>query len=134
MPGDDSGTIRQLLAEERRQQDLAAQAAAAPVPYQVVQLAGPTGVTASAALTPQAWGTSIDFAASGLEPLRSYGVWVEVRGGGRVSAGTIQPGTTGAVRVSLHSPVPLGDCLAFGLTLLPRAGETAGTDIVATQL
>jgi uncharacterized protein YggT (Ycf19 family) len=125
-----------LQTEERReqhQQALAAQAAT-QVPRQVVQLAAPTGAAASAVLTPQYWGTSIELSASGLEPWRSYNVWLEGRGGGRVSAGMVQPNATGALRVTLNSSTPLADCHAFGLSLIPGPGETAGADILATQL
>jgi hypothetical protein len=36
--------------------------------------------------------------------------------------------------VTLNSSTPLADCHAFGLSLIPGPGETAGADILATQL
>jgi uncharacterized protein YggT (Ycf19 family) len=101
---------------------------------QVVQLAGPTGSSASAVLTPQPWGTTVELSASGLDPAQTYWVWLESRGGGRASAGTFQPPPTGSVRLTLSSTTTLGDADGFGITMLPRAGETASTDVLSTRL
>jgi uncharacterized protein YggT (Ycf19 family) len=124
---------RMLRAEEVRQQRQDAEAAAS-APRQVLQLAGAGGATATAILTPEAWGTAIQLNASGLDPARSYSVWLEGRGGGRMSAATFQPSTAGTAGMSLTTSVALADSRTFGVTLLPRPGEQAGLDVLASQL
>jgi uncharacterized protein YggT (Ycf19 family) len=126
---------RMLRAEDGRQQqqDLAA-AHAAHGPRQVLQLVGPSGATATAVLTPQAWGTSIELNASGLDPARSYSVWLERTDGGRTPAATFQPNGIGTAGMSLTTPAALVDCQVFGVSLLPGAGEQASTDVFASRL
>jgi uncharacterized protein YggT (Ycf19 family) len=126
--------VLQVQERRQREQDLLATQAAAQGPAHVVQLVGPTGVTARAVLTPQTWGTSIEFTASGLDPAHSYSVWLEGPGGGRASAGTLQPDTRGAVSASMTTPVTLAATQTFGLTLLPLPGEAATTDVLASRL
>jgi uncharacterized protein YggT (Ycf19 family) len=127
---------RMLRADEVRQQqqDLVSAQVAANAPRQVLQLAGPGGATATAVLTPEAWGTAIQLNASGLDPSRSYSVWLEGRGGGRMSAATFQPSGAGTAGMSLTTSVALTDSQTFGVTLLPRPGEQASTDVFASQL
>ena len=124
---------RMLRADEARQQQQEAQAAAA-TPRHVLQLAGPSGATATAILTPQAWGTAIQLNASGLDPSRSYSVWLQARSGARMSAATFQPSSAGTAGMSLTTSVALADSQTFGITLLPRPGEQASTDVLASQL
>jgi uncharacterized protein YggT (Ycf19 family) len=126
---------RMLRAEDTRQQrqDLAV-AHAAPSPRQVLQLVGPSGASATAVLTPQVWGTTIELNASGLDPARSYSVWLERRDGGRTPAATFQPSGVGTAGMSLTTPAALADCQTFGVSLLPGAGEQASTDVFASRL
>ena len=124
---------RMLRADEVRQQRQDAEAAAA-APRQVLQLAGPSGATATAVLTPQAWGTAIQMNAAGLDPSRSYNVWLEGRTGARMSAATFQPSSTGTAGMSLTTSVSLADSQTFGVAVVPRPGEQVGTDVFASQL
>jgi uncharacterized protein YggT (Ycf19 family) len=124
---------RMLRADDVRQQQQEAQAAAA-TPRQVLQLAGPSGATATAILTPQAWGTAIQLNASGLDPSRSYTVWLEGRSGARMSAATFQPSSAGTAGMSLTTSVALADSQTFGVTVLPRPGEQTSIDVLASQL
>ncbi|HEY1281523.1 MAG TPA: anti-sigma factor [Acidimicrobiales bacterium] len=124
---------RLLRAEEARQQKQETEAAAS-TPRQVLQLVGPSGATATAILTPQAWGTAIQLNASGLDASRSYSVWLEARSGARMSAATFQPSSTGTAGMSLTTSVALADSQTFGVTLLPRPGEQTSTDVLASQL
>jgi uncharacterized protein YggT (Ycf19 family) len=126
-----SGRLRRAEQEEYEHAEAARLTAAS---RRVVDLVGATGSSATASLTPQPWGTSIDLSAAGLEPAQTYWVWLESRGGGRMSAGTFQPAPSGTVRLSLSSTTSLSDAAAFGLTMLPRAGETTSTDVLSTRL
>jgi uncharacterized protein YggT (Ycf19 family) len=123
---------RMLEAGETQRQR--AVAAAATGPRQILQLTGPSGALATAVLTPQPWGSSIELNASGLEPSRSYTVWLEGPDGARRSAATFQPSTTGTAGMSLTTSASLGDSKRFGVTLQPRPGEAASTDVFASQL
>jgi uncharacterized protein YggT (Ycf19 family) len=127
---------RQLKVEQRRerQQALLAAEDTANAPGQVLQLTGPGGATATAVLAARTYGTSIELTAAGLDPFQSYSAWLEGTDGARVSTATFQPSATGAVRLSLTTPVALGDSRTFGLTLLPRPGETTRTDILTSRL
>ena len=125
-----------LHKEERRQYErevLDAQSVAS-APGHVLQLAGPTGVTATAVLKPHTYGTSIELTATGLDPFQSYSAWLEGRDGVRVSTATFQPTTGGPVALSLTTPMSLVDSRRFGLTLLPRPGEVTSTDVLASLL
>jgi uncharacterized protein YggT (Ycf19 family) len=127
---------RMLLAEDSRQHrdhQLAAQAAANG-PRQVLQLTGPSGATATAVLTPQPLGTSIELNAVGLDPSRSYSVWLEGRGGGRTPAATFQPSGAGTAGMSLTTPAVLADSQTFGVALLPHSGDQVSTDVFASRL
>jgi len=124
---------RLLRAEEARQQEQETEAAAS-TPRQVLQLVGPSGATATAILTPQAWGTAIQLNASGLDPSRSYTVWLEGRSGARMSAATFQPSSSGTAGMSLTTSIALADSQTFGVTVLPRPGEQTSTDVLASQL
>ena len=118
--------------EERRQRQ-AEQQAAAGGPDRIVQLAGPTGVSAQAVMSSQPWGTAIELTAAGLDPVQTYSVWLETRHGGRTSAGTFRPGPNGSTRASLTSHVGLRDVETFGLAIVPPAASS-GTDILASRL
>jgi uncharacterized protein YggT (Ycf19 family) len=126
---------RHLHHEERlqEQRDVRAAYAAASDPARVVQLSGPTGVTATAVLQPNARGTAIDLTAAGLAPGQSYTAWLEAGDGGRITTATFQPDPSGAVKLALQTPAALRDTTTFGLTALPRAGETASIDILASR-
>jgi len=124
---------RMLRADEVRQQKQDAQTAAS-TPRQVLQLTGASGATATAILTPQAWGTAIQLNASGLDPSRSYTVWLEGRSGARMSAATFQPSSSGTAGMSLTTSIALADSQTFGVTVLPRPGEQTSTDVLASQL
>ena len=127
---------RRLRTEEARQdeQDRLAAQAAGSGPRHILQLSGPTGATATATLTPQPWGTAIQLSAVGLDPTRSYSVWLEGPGGGRTAAATFQPSGTGTAALSLTTSISLVDSQSFGVTLLPRPGEPTGTDVFASRL
>ena len=124
---------KMLRADEARQQEQDAQAAAS-TPHQVLQLFGPSGATATAILTPQTWGTAIQLNAAGLDPSRSYSVWLEARTGARMSAATFQPSSGGTAGMSLTISAGLADSHRFGVTALPRPGEQTSTDVLASQL
>jgi uncharacterized protein YggT (Ycf19 family) len=127
---------RLLLREEQREyeRDVLTARSAASAPGQVLQLAGPTGLAATAVLKPQAYGTSIDLAATGLDPFETYSAWLESRDGVRVSTATFQPAADGAIRLSLTTAGSLADSRRFGLTLLPRPGEVTSTEVLASPL
>jgi uncharacterized protein YggT (Ycf19 family) len=127
---------RMLRTEEVRQQREDAEAAqvVASGPRRVLQLTGPSGASATAVLTPQAWGTAIQMNAAGLDPARSYNVWLEDGTGVRTFAATFQPGTGGTAAVSVSTSATLVHNQTFGVTLLPRPGEQTSTDVLASQL
>ena len=127
---------RLLRREERREyeRDLLEVQSIASAPGHVLQLAGPTGLSATAVLKPQAYGTSIELTAAGLDPLQSYSAWLEGRDGVRVSTATFQPTRKDTVRLSLTTPMTLTDSARFGVTLLPRLGESTSTDVLASLL
>ncbi len=124
----------QIEQSRQRQEEMATAHAAASGPRQILQLTGPAGATATAVLTPQPWGTAIELTASGLDPTRSYSVWLEAPGGTRTSAATFQPGSTGTAGMSLTTSTSLTVSHAFGVSLLPRPGEVAGADIFVSRL
>ena len=127
---------RLLRTEERREheRDVLEAQSIASAPGHVVQLAAPTGLTATAVLKPQAYGTSIELTGSGLDPLQSYSAWLEGRDGVRVSTATFQPTPGGTVTLALTTPISLNGSRRFGITLLPRPGETTSTDVLASPL
>jgi uncharacterized protein YggT (Ycf19 family) len=110
------------------------QQAAAAGPAMVVHLTGPTGVTATAVLQPNAYGTEVGLSAAGLDPSHSYSAWLEGADGGRVSTATFQANVVGTVELNLTTAAPLAASRAFGITLLPRPGEATSTDILVTRL
>jgi len=127
---------RWLRTEERHEKQRAyahAQTAAAS-PGHVLQLTGPSGVQATAVLTGQPYGTSIELTASGLDPFHTYTAWLEGRDGARVSTATFQPNTTGTVQLALATAASLTDSRSFGLTLLPGGAETTRTDVLTSPL
>jgi Anti-sigma-K factor rskA, C-terminal len=99
-----------------------------------LHLTGQAGTTASAVLTTRGGITYIDLTTTGLDPARTYGVWLQGNDGARSSAGTFQPASAGTVRVALSSAAPLGDSLMFGVTEMPDAENPAAIDILATRL
>jgi uncharacterized protein YggT (Ycf19 family) len=122
-----------------RKNDLeAAQASVAPPTVvgstHVLQLTGPSGASASARLTPNQVGTSVDLSAVGLDPNRSYSVWLQNDRGIRVLAGTFEPGQTGAADISFVSNATLANTVGFGLTVLPSAADPNQTDVLASRL
>lgn len=127
---------RMLRREERREKehDLLEAQSIASGPGHVVQLAGPAGLAATAVLKPQVYGTSIELTAAGLDPFQSYSAWLEGGDGVRVSTATFQPTAGGTVTLSLTTPISLTGSQRFGLTLLPRPGETTSTDVLAAPL
>ena len=99
-------------------------------PAVVVQLAGPPGVTASAVLTPYVWGTSIDLTAAGLNPTRTYTVWLSSISGVRSLIGSFQPISPAAVKMSMSSAASLVANDTFGVTLLAGLGDPTDSDIM----
>jgi uncharacterized protein YggT (Ycf19 family) len=128
-------TQRLRIEETRQRREEAASAqTVASGPRQILQLTGPAGATATAVLTPQAWGTAIELTASGLDPTRTYSVWLEGPGGARTSAATFQPGSTGTAGMSLTTSASLTVSHAFGVSLLPAPGGVAGADVFASRI
>jgi uncharacterized protein YggT (Ycf19 family) len=127
---------RRLQIEQSRQhrEEMATAQAAASGPRQILQLTGPTGATATAVLTPQPWGTAIELTAAGLDPTRTYSVWLEGQTGTRSSAATFQPGSTGTAGMSLTTSTSLVDSNAFGVSVMARPGEAPGPDVFASRL
>ena len=127
---------RTLDREERlefQRQAIDAQTAA-NAPSRVLQLSSPSGLAATAVLKPTPYGTAVEFTAAGLEPFQSYSAWLEGPDGMRVSTATFQPPAGGSVRLALSTSIPLADSRRFGVTLLPRPGETTSTDVLASPL
>jgi uncharacterized protein YggT (Ycf19 family) len=113
----------------------AAQVTTAPAgPAIVVQLAGPPGVTASVVLTPYVWGTSVDFTAAGLNPTRTYTVWLSTLGGARTMIGSFQPTSAAAVKLSMSSAALLAANDTFGVTVLAGLGDAADQDIMVGRI
>ena len=122
-----------------RADDLKAARAAVTVPAvlgstHVIQLTGPSGASASARLTPNQSGTSVDLSAKGLDASRSYSVWLQNDQGVRVLAGTFEPGTMGTADISFLSNAALAHTVGFGLTLLPSATDPNQADVLASRL
>ena len=128
-----------VLARATERRSAQAAVAAATVPSassatRVIQLTGPSGASASAILTAEPSGTSIDLRAAGLDVTRSYSVWLQNAQGTRVLAGSFEPGNTGAANISLVSNALLSNTVGFGLTLLPSAMDPNTTDVLASRL
>ena len=122
---------------QRRSAQAAAAASAATVAVgatRVLQLTGPAGASASAILTPHLTGTSIDLNAAGLDPSRSYSVWLQNQQGGRVLAGSFEPGNTGTAQISLASNATLDSSIGFGLTVQPSPTDPSPVDVLASRL
>jgi hypothetical protein len=122
-----------------RADDLKAAQAAVAVPSvvgstHVIQLTGPSGASASARLTPNQSGTSVDLSAKGLDASRSYSVWLQNDHGVRVLAGTFDPGSSGTADISFISNAALANTVGFGLTVLPSATDPNQTDVLASRL
>jgi hypothetical protein len=98
-----------------------------------LQLAGPNGAFATAALTDAKTGTYIDLIANNLDIARQYSVWMENDRSGRLTVGTFQPADTGPSRLVSTSPMLLTDAKLFGVTMLGLPGE-AGTDVFAARI
>lgn len=128
-----TGRLR-LATYEDQQQAIAQQTAQASNgpsgPAIVVQLAGPAGVSASAVLTPYVWGTSVDLTAAGLDPTRTYTVWLSAVTGARTLIGSFQPTSPGAVELSLSSAASLADNDTFGVTIQAGPGDPTDRDIM----
>lgn len=128
---------RLLRAEERLEQRRAvmeASAAAVAGPGRVVQLSAASGLAVTASLVPGTYGTTVELAATGLDPLQSYTAWLEGADGVRTSTATFQATQAGTARIALATSMLLVDARRFGLTQLPRYGETTSTDVLATPL
>lgn len=128
------GWVTRRLHDSERSDAERERQAAASGPAQVVQLTGPTGVTATAVLEPSAYGTSVRLTGSGLDPSHSYTAWLEGFDGGRVSTAAFYPTTVGTVDLALTVAAPLAGSRGFGVTVLPRPGEVTSTDILATRV
>jgi uncharacterized protein YggT (Ycf19 family) len=100
----------------------------------VVQLVGPPGVTASAVLTPYVWGTSVDLTAAGLNPTRTYTVWLSAVTGTRTLIGSFQPTTPAALKLSMSSAASLAGNDTFGVTILAGLGDPADLDIMVGRI
>jgi uncharacterized protein YggT (Ycf19 family) len=131
-----TGKVRAQERHEHEAAVLAAHAAAThavPVASHTLQLAGPSGASATATLTGAKTGTYIDLAANNLDITRQYSVWMENDTGGRLTVGTFQPTDTGPSRVVSTSPMLLNDAKLFGVTMLGLPGE-AGIDVFAARI
>lgn len=126
-----SGLVRKAQLRSAQQ---AALVPAAVGPTHVVQLTGAAGAGASAILTPTQSGTTIDLSATGLDPARSYSVWLQNGNGVRVLAGSFAPGNAGAANVSLATTAEVYNSVGFGLTMLPSATDPTAIDILTTRL
>jgi uncharacterized protein YggT (Ycf19 family) len=132
-----SARLHQSERTDREQAQLQAQvaASAAPIgPERIVQLAGPAGAAMSARLTPFAWGTAVELRATGLDPARSYVVWVDAPQGGRVELGTFRPDDQGTASVSLSSAAVLAHSRRFGVVQGPGGGDPGSTDLFTAEL
>lgn len=107
---------------------------AAPPDGLAVTLAGVSGASASMVLGERRWGTAIDLEVSGLDPDETYGVWLERRAGGRLSAGSFRPDRDGTFQLSLSSGLQLRDSGAVGVALLPGGRVTEAVDVLSAQL
>jgi uncharacterized protein YggT (Ycf19 family) len=125
-------TSRALRRAERDegQQRLVAETAAAAEASRVIHLAGATSATATARISPQPWGTSIELGAAGLDPMREYEAWFASPGGGRVSAGRFRPDGAGAAQVTLRSGAAPATSTTLGISVVPGPGE-APQDLLA---
>ena len=128
-----------LAARQEAQRDAMAQQAAQVStvpsgPAIVVQLAGPPGVTASAVLTPFVWGTSVDLTAAGLNPTRTYTVWLSAISGTRTLIGSFQPTSPAAVKLAMSSAAALANNDTFGVTILAALGEPSDLDIMVGRI
>ena len=103
-------------------------------PATVVQLAGPPGASASAILTPYVWGTSVDLTAAGLNPTRTYSVWLSSTAGARTLIGSFQPTSAAAVKVSMSSAASLAYNDTFGVSILAGPGDPIDTDIMVARI
>ena len=99
-----------------------------------VTLAGVPGASASMVLAERRWGTAIDLEVSGLDPDETYGVWLERRAGGRLSAGSFRPDRDGTFQLSLSSGVRLRDSGAVGVAMLPGGRVTEAVDVLTARL
>lgn len=99
-----------------------------------VTLAGVPGASASMVLAERRWGTAIDLEVSGLDPDETYGVWLERREGGRLSAGSFRPDGDGTFALSLSSALQLRDSGAVGVALLPGGRVSEAVDVLSAQL
>ena len=122
------------LRQQERLAERQALVAAANGPQQVVHVTGPTGVVASAVLQPGLAGTTVGLSAAGLDPSDTYTAWLEGLDGSRLSTATFQPSKVGTADVMLTSAATLSGSRAFGITMLPRPGETTSTDIVVSRI
>lgn len=81
-----------------------------------VELAGPSGVEASAVLEPRRWGTAIRLEVRGLEPGASYRVWLRAPNGARVAAGSFTAPADGAIDVTTGSALPPTHAIGVGIS------------------
>lgn len=99
-----------------------------------VALAGAGGAAASAVLQERRWGTAIELEVRGLDAGTTYGVWLERRAGGRLSAGSFRPDSDGTFRLSLAAALPLDDSRAVGVALLPGGRVADAVDVLTAAL
>jgi uncharacterized protein YggT (Ycf19 family) len=126
---------RQALAgQEAAAAAASAAASAAPIgPSRTLRLTGGDEESATVSLTPFAAGTVIDVAVVGVDPSRSYTLWVENAAAERMSLGSFHPDNSGSARVSLRTRAQLHDTHLLGLAALPLPGESGSVDVLATR-
>ncbi|MGH3507793.1 MAG: hypothetical protein ACRDO2_11375 [Nocardioidaceae bacterium] len=97
------------------------------------RLTGSEGESASVSLTPFAAGTVIDLSVDGVDPSRTYSVWMENAAAARMNLGSFQPDGSGSARLSLRTTAQLSETRLLGLARMPGPGETTGVDVLATR-
>jgi uncharacterized protein YggT (Ycf19 family) len=128
-----SRRLRASEARDRVDRDSAAHAGQNGV-SQLVNLAGPSGASASAIVTSHGHGTAIDLTAEGLEPSQRYDAWLEAADGRRFSVGAFQADGAGTVNVSMTIPGSLADVRMFGVSPLAETGASGGAAVLAARL
>ena len=100
----------------------------------LVNLTGPEGASASAILTARSNGTAIDLTAAGLQPMQSYGVWLDVADGRRMSAGAFQADRDGMVHVSMATTGSLAEIRMLGVSPLAQTGARGNATVLVARL
>lgn len=103
-------------------------------PSRTLRLTGSDGESASVSLTPFAAGTVIDLSVAGVDPSRTYSIWMENAAAARINLGSFQPEGDGSARLSLRTRAQLTETRLLGLACMPGPGESAAVDVLATRI